>query len=194
MRQRRLWLGWAGVGFAAAMVLGACGGGGGSSGTDTSSSGSGATAAGIEGSSDTPDPCTLLTVAEVSAALESPIEPPDGRVLTSWVGGRQCLFSTGGLPIKMVQIEVRTNGDFNTRLRAQGQSVDRLYDDTKNFVDAANVEDVSGLGDRAYRTAGTYRVLKDGVALEVNLGLDTDPSPQDQAGLRSLVEVAVSRL
>ena len=96
-------------------------------------------------------------------------------------------------PIKTVQVVVRTNGDFGQALRDQGQTVERLYDDTKKLQDAG-VEDVSGLGDRAYKTARAYDVLEDGVALEVNLGLNADPSPQAQAALKSLTESAASRL
>jgi Protein of unknown function (DUF3558) len=194
MRQRRTRLGWAGVGVALVMVFGACGGD--DDGNDTSSSDGGATTAPSgQASAQTPDPCALLTVAEVSAAVGSPIGPPEGTDISPPIGGRTCLFSnTDAPPIKTVQVVVRTNGDFGQALRDQGQTVERLYQDTKTLEDASVVEDVSGLGDRAYKTARAYYVLDDGVALEVNLGLNANPSPEAQAALKSLTEKAVARL
>ncbi|MEA2703107.1 MAG: hypothetical protein QOD63_1052, partial [Actinomycetota bacterium] len=178
----------------ALMVLGACGGDDGD-GVITPSDGGATTAPAGQASAKTPDPCILLTAAEVSAAVGSPIEPPDSVVIPPPIGGRTCLFSNSDAPpIKNVQIVVRTNGDFAQALRDQGQTVERLYDDSKKLQDAALVEDVGGLGDRAYKTRSAYYVLKDGVALEINLGLNTDPSPQAQAALKSLAESAVSRL
>ena len=175
-------------------MVGACGGD--DDGGAITPSGSGVTTAPAgQASATTPDPCTLLTVAEVSAALGSPIEPPENVAIPPPIGGRTCVFSnTDAPPIKNIQIVVRTNGDFGQAIRDQGQTVERLYDDTKRLQDASVVEDVSGLGDRAYKIKSAYFVLKDGVALEINLGLNTDPSPQAQAALKSLAESAVSRL
>ncbi len=134
-------------------------------------------------------------MAEVAAALGSPIDPPDGMVIPPPIGARTCLWSNSDAPpIKNVQIVVRTNGDFGEALRDQGQTVERLYDDTKKLQDAAVVEDVSGLGDQAYKTRLAYYALKDGVALEINLGLNSEPSAEAQAALKTLAEKAVSQL
>ena len=70
--------------------------------------------------------------------------------------------------------------------------MEKLYNDTKNL--SQGVEDVSGLGDEAYKTAGGYFVLKGGVSLETNLGLNADPSPEAVAALETLTEKAVARL
>jgi hypothetical protein len=142
----------------------------------------------------TPDPCTLVTVEEVSAAIGSPVETPEGTDFGPPVGGRSCLFSNSdGPPFKSFQIVVRTDGDFAEALRDQGQTVEKLYQDTKNLIDGP-VDDVTGLGQQAYKTDRGYYVLKDGVALETNLGLNADPSPEAQAALQTLTEKAVSRL
>ena len=53
---------------------------------------------------------------------------------------------------------------------------------------------MSGLGDKAYKTKSAYYVLKDGVSLETNLGLNTDPSPTAIAALDTLTEKAVARI
>ncbi len=189
---------WGSLALAALLTLAACG----DSDDDTTagstpaggapttvSSGSG----GATSTAATPDPCALVTVEEVSAALGSPIETPEGSTMSPPIGGRTCLFiNTDAPPIKTFQIVVRTDGDFAENLRDNGQTVEKLFDDTKDLTD--DVEEVIGLGDRAYKTARGYFVLEDGVSLETNLGLNADPSPEASAALSSLTEKAVSRL
>ncbi|HVF14462.1 MAG TPA: DUF3558 family protein [Acidimicrobiales bacterium] len=186
----------AGLGLAALLTFAACGGGDDDDTSDPAPSGGVATtASGGQGqaAAATPDPCTLVTVDEVSAALGSPIETPEGSTLSPPIGGRTCLFTnTDFPPIKTFQIVVRTDGDFADSLRDNGQTVEKLFEDTKNLSEGT--EDVSGLGDRAYKTASAYYVLEDGVALETNLGLNSDPSPEAVAALKTLTEKAVARV
>lgn len=188
---------WASLGLAALLALTACGGGDDDEeATDsTTSGGAVTTVSGASGTSEaaTPDPCSLVTVEEVSAALGSPIDAPEGAVLSPPIGGRTCLFvNTDAPPIKTFQVVTRTDGDFAKNLRDNGQTVARLYQDTKNLTEGT--EDVSGLGDQAYKTPRAYYVLKGGVALETNLGLNSDPSPEAVAALKTLTEKAVARL
>ncbi len=187
----------AGVGLALLLVLAGCGGGDDDDADGAAAGGAVTTTADVPDnggtSSATPDPCTLVTLDEVSAALGSPIDPPEGSDFGPPLGGRQCLFiNTDPPPIKTFQVVVRSNGDFAENLRDMGQSVEKLYQDTKNLQ--ASAEDVSGLGDKAYKTKSAYYVLKDGVSLETNLGLNTDPSPTAIAALDTLTEKAVARI
>jgi hypothetical protein len=191
---------WGSLALAALLALAACGDGDDDTTADstppdgvatTVSGGSGG--GGSTSAASTPDPCALLTVEEVSAALGSPIETPEGATMSPPIGGRTCLFiNADAPPIKSFQIVVRTDGDFAENLRDNGQTVEKLFDDTKNLSD--DVEEVIGLGDRAYKTARGYFVLANGVSLETNLGLNADPSPEASAALTSLTEKAVSRL
>ncbi len=187
---------WASLACATILVLAGCGGGDDDDSADPGTTSGVATTVGGGGSSSaaaTPDPCTLVTVDEVSAALGSPIEAPEGTDLSPPIGGRTCLFTnTDAPPIKTFQIAVRTDGDFAQNLRDNGQTVEKLFDATKALSEG--VEDVPGLGDRAYKTAFGYYVLKDGVSLETNLGLNADPSPAAIAALQTLTEKAVARL
>ena len=185
---------WASLALAALLTVAACGGGDDEDAADPPTTGSVVTTPGSQGTATaTPDPCALVTVEEVSAALGSPIDAPAGSVLTPPIGGRTCLFTnTDAPPIKTFQIVARTDGDFGKSLRDNGQTVEKLFDDTKNLSDG--VEEVAGLGDRAYKTAEGYFVLKDGVALDTNLGFSTDPSPTAAAALKTLTEKAVARL
>ena len=190
---------WVSVALAALLALAACGDGDDDTTADSTPEGgavttvSGGSGGGATSAASTPDPCALVTVEEVSAALGSPIETPEGATMSPPIGGRTCLFiNTDAPPIKTFQIVVRTDGDFAENLRDNGQTVEKLFDDTKNLSD--DVEEVIGLGDRAYKTARGYFVLEDGVSLETNLGLNADPSPEASAALTSLTEKAVSRL
>ncbi|MEA2974049.1 MAG: hypothetical protein QOG82_2507 [Actinomycetota bacterium] len=93
-----------------------------------------------------------MTVEEVSAALGSPIEAPEGSDMSPPIGGRTCLFiNTDAPPVRTFQVVVRTDGDFAQNLRDNGQTVEKLFDDTRALTEGT--EDVSGLGDRAYKTA-----------------------------------------
>ncbi|MEA2901144.1 MAG: hypothetical protein QOH36_1031 [Actinomycetota bacterium] len=134
-----------------------------------------------------------MTVEEVSAALGSPIEAPEGSDMSPPIGGRTCLLiNTDAPPVKTFRVVVRTDGDFAQNLRDNGQTVEKLFDDTRALTEGT--EDVNGLGDRAYKTARGYFVLKDGVALETNLGLNADPSPEAVTALQTLTDKAVARL
>lgn len=188
---------WASLGLAALLTLAACGGGDDEEATDSTSPGGVVTtvAGGGAGTSQlaVPDPCALVTVEEVSAAFGSPIDPPEGSDLTPPIGGRTCLFiNSDAPPLKTLQIVVRTDASFAENLRQSGQTVEKLYQDTKNLTEGA--EDVSGLGDQAYKTGRAYFVLDGGVALETNLGFNATPSPEAVAALQTLTEKAVARL
>lgn len=182
---------WAGLGFAALLGLVACGGG--DAGGDGGAPAGGGAAAGGATALAVPDPCALVTVEEVSVALGSPIDPPESAEIPPPVGGRTCLFvNSDAPPVKTFQVVTRTDASFTDELRANGQTVEKLHQDTRDQTEGAT--DVSGLGDQAFRTANAYYVVQRGVALETSLGLDADPSPEAQAGLRALTETAVSRL
>ena len=56
------------------------------------------------------------------------------------------------------------------------------------------MDDVPGLGDRAFKVANQFYVIKDGVYLTADTGLNVDGSPESMAALRTLTEKAVSRL
>ncbi len=182
--------------------MGACGG---DDGDDTSSAGSGTTSAGAggtqsqaQGSTQTPDPCGLVTVQEVSTALGAPIGSPEPSAFGPPLGGKSCIWSnTNAPPIRTFQITVRTNADIDKRLKDQGQTVERLFDDTKNLTKQDGkiaVEDVTGLGDRAFKTPSIYYVMKKGVSLQADLGLNSDPSAQARTALQTLTEKAVARI
>jgi hypothetical protein len=185
-------VGWATLGIASLLLITSCGGD--DKTTDSPSSGEVVTTT-VPPSAPavtTPDPCGLVTVEEVSAALGSPIGTPEGTTLSPPIGGRSCLFSnTDAPPVKTFQIVVRTDADLAKSLREAGQSVEKLFDDTKNL--SQPVEEVD-LGDRAYRSTRGYSVLVHGVSLETNLGLNSDPSAEAEAALTDLTQKVVARL
>ncbi|HEX7276807.1 MAG TPA: hypothetical protein VF244_05475 [Acidimicrobiales bacterium] len=189
---------WASLGLAALLALTACAGGDDDEATDSTSPGGVVTtvadgAAGGSTALAVPDPCALVTVEEVSAAFGSPIDPPEGSDLAPPIGGRTCLFiNSDAPPIKTLQIVTRTDASIADNLRANGQTVEKLFQDTKNLTEGT--EDVGGLGDQAYKTARAYHVLDGGVYLETNLGLNANPSAEAVAALQTLTEKAVARL
>lgn len=145
----------------------------------------------------TPDPCSLVTVDEVSAALGSPLNPPEPSAMPPPIGGKGCLFTNSdGPPVKMFQIVVRTDADFDQQLRDLGNGVERLFEDTRNLANQGGTvtEAVGGLGGVAYKAPSGYYVLKNGVLMQTNIGLDADPSLQARSALQSLTERAYSRL
>lgn len=151
---------------------------------------------GTGGGGEAPDPCALVSKDEVSEAYGSPMEDPELTDLDAPVGGKQCLLSnTDAPPIKQFSIVTRVSSDFSGPL--EDQTVDKLFDDTRNFLgdnESGNApEDITGLGDRAFKVGNNFYILKDGVYLEVSSGL-TGGSEESEAAVRSLAEKAVSRL
>jgi hypothetical protein len=143
------------------------------------------------------DPCSLLTVDEVGAALQAPVlEPaagPQGN-LPNPLGQRTCTWSTQDSPPRSMSISVVTTDSAQAGGALGGSySAERLFEDTKQLVEG--LEPVADVGDDAYlgSVAGVQMsVLEGDVYLSVGVPFGT--SEADLAAVRALTPVAVSRL
>jgi uncharacterized protein DUF3558 len=178
MARRRLVAGSA-VFAVLALAIAACGGGGDEK--PSTEAGGGAPARRSDARPPAqPDPCTLLTSAEVQDALGGPSKPPKRNASPSGGVLRVCTwFREGGAgPRRFVQVSV---ADFAGGGRA-------VFDGGKRAAPGAN--DVDGLGDGAYssRLGGTTRIT----ALEGDTVISVTSAHGPSA--RKLVEAVLSRL
>ena len=143
------------------------------------------------------DPCSLLTVDEVGAALQSEVSDPvpgPQHGLPNPLGQRTCTWSTAESPPRSLSVSVVTTqsaalggasgGDYTAR---------KLFDDTKPL--AEGLEPIPGLGDDAFfgAVAGVQvSVVRGDVFLSVTVPFGLTDA--DAAAVRALAPTAVGRL
>lgn len=180
----------------ALFLLGACGGddgqpaasGSSSTGGPSSTAASSSTAAAADATpaaGGSADPCSLLTAAEVSAAVggkvgEGEKSGPDGPL-----GLATCIWSTAGVPVRTFQIAISTDDG----ITVDGYTAARLYEDTVTQVKATPA---SGIGDKAAFAAATGLVLKGDAFMTTSVGFGT--SDTAKAALRTLTTKAATNL
>lgn len=130
------------------------------------------------------DPCKLLTLDEVSAAIGTPAndgkaggmkDSPIGQAICTWSGKGDTAFNA-------LLISVERTKDFAKQLKDQGYTAQKLYDEGKKlYPDAKNV---SGIGKSAFRAKNSLHVLLDGATFNVDLTMKGDASDAQ------LVEIA----
>jgi hypothetical protein len=138
---------------------------------------------------DTPNPCELITLAEMETAFgfawsEGEYSPPDIAPIAS------CSWSDAdpGMPAKVVSLSIGTDAGFEDKF---GQSVKKVYEDTKALVEPGDIlEDDLGLGDDSYRTDGGIYVLDGDTSYTFSTlgGL----SDEAAAGLRAMATKVVN--
>ena len=119
---------------------------------------------------DLPDPCSLLTKTEISAALGATVIDGKAKVITGPLGGKSCYWSNDAVPITWFQIAVRSDASMTAEDAAT------LYDQTKTtFQGLEGWTDLSGVGDKAIIGKDRVEVLKGTVLLDITIG-ERDPA------------------
>ena len=126
-----------------------------------------------------PDPCGLLTAAEVGSALGESVTA-SAADLPAGIGGRQCTWA--GADGRVLAVETRVNADLDPALRAQGETAKSVLDQTV-ATQAETITPVTGLGTEAFSGRSHVYVA----AATGTVVLD------DGAGLSAAAEVALAR-
>lgn len=178
-------------------VLAACGGaaedassdagsGGGAAATteEQSSEGAGSTSDGAA-----PDPCELITAADLEAAFGLPFEEGDPGTTSAPFTFHGCGFgaATDDLVARTVTIQTLADGDIDPEL--DRTAADTFTDMRASMTDATDVAD---LGDEAFATTYDITFLQDGVY--VNLVAPGGSSDEARAGLEQLAHTLSDRL
>lgn len=132
-----------------------------------------------------PDPCSLLTVAEVSAAVGAQVEAGKKSSSGPPIAGESCIWSTATVPLRTFQVALTDGGD----ITVDGLDPAGLYEQS---VKQFEVTDTPGIGDRAAFGASQAFVLKGDVLLTTSTGFGT--SETAQAALRTLTTKAAAGL
>jgi hypothetical protein len=172
-------------------LLAACGG------SDSDTSGTTTTEGGSTGGStttapsaaDVPDPCTLVTTAELQAAFGSPFG--EGEATHIQTGGDQCVWTnTDSPPVKTFDIVVQAK--FEGAMAQSGETVEQLYDSTRTLLaDSSTVEDLD-LGEKSFISSTKVYVFQDGVMFSFST-LFGD-SAQAVSGLKALATTAMGKV
>lgn len=179
-------------------VLAACGGAAEDASSDAGSGGGPAAAATEEQTSEAPgstsdgaapDPCELITAADLEAAFGLPFEEGDASTTTAPFTFHACGFgaATDDLVARTVTIQTLADGDIDEEL--DRTAADTFADMRASMTDAT---DVTGLGDEAFATTYDITFLQDGVY--VNLAAPGGSSDEARAGLEQLAHTLSDRL
>lgn len=133
-----------------------------------------------------PDPCSLLTTAEVSAAVGAAVGEGERTVDDGPLGGESCLWSTSSVPVRTFQIALKDGGDVSV----PGLTPEGLFDQSLSTLPGLTA--ASGVGDKAAFGAATGLVYADGVYVLTSVGLGS--SSTATTALRTLTEKAVAGL
>ncbi len=128
--------------------------------------------------SSVPSPCKLVTPATARAVLGDEVKPPrDEPVSTGFVAGRRCLYltaapiqqagGTGSLDLEVFDSASMAGAD--TLFASPADYFEREYTAIKTT--SGKVEDLSGLGDRAFWEPGgqMLHVLSGGVYVQLQI-------------------------
>lgn len=125
-----------------------------------------------------PDPCSLLTVAEVSAAVGAAVQPGTRSEDRPPLGGESCLWAGA----RTFRLTLTDGGDIST----PGLDVAGLYDRSVRAV--PGLVETKGLGERAAIGPSQALVLKNDILLTASTDVETG------AALRTLVAKAARGL
>jgi hypothetical protein len=184
----------------ATLLTAACGGSDGDDAADASPSGSeqassndgSASDEGDGESSSTPDPCTLVTAADLQAAWG--VEFHEGELTegTPPIKLRSCGFGqvSNEPPARTLTVSIVGNDGLDDAMMDNGQTTKTLYEGVKDM--ATDPQPLEGLGDDAYRNDSQIEMLAGDMYVTV-----TAPgasSPEAIAGLEQLAEVVAGNL
>ncbi len=172
------------------LALSACGGGSTPAATSTvASTGRPPVAQSSTAASPTPGACSLLTAAQVSAAVGATVGAGRPSTLPAPLGGRSCILATASVPVRTFQVTLRTSAD----ITVAGQSPSVLY--AESVAQAAASQGlvvVAGVGDKAEIGRSRAFVLKGDTYMTTDVGFGT--SATAHAALVTLTTAAAAKL
>ena len=141
----------------------------------------------------TADVCSLLTPAEVSAALGVKAGPGKARNAGPPIGQRLCTWGSRTVPVRNFTLSVQRTEQFAQQLKDAGQTSKKLFQETKKLYEAQGpLTPVPGIGDEAYLYKTTIIALKGDIFIS---GLDLfGASDTAKTALKTLTAKAVAKL
>ena len=136
-----------------------------------------------------PDPCTLVTAADLEAAFGSPFEDGAAEDTTPPITFHSCGFIGSADDLVARTVVIQTLGDADIA-EAMDRTAVELYEETRDLTDDA--EPVDGLGDDAYSAAGSINFVQDGVY--VTIAAPGAASAEATAGLSTIATAVSSAL
>jgi hypothetical protein len=137
---------------------------------------------------DLPNPCDLITLAEMETAFgfawnEGDYEPPDiaPNATCTWTD------ADPAAPARVVTLSVLTNAAAE---EATSQSAEEIHNATKDLLEEGDIlEPDLGLGDDSYRTAGGIYILDGDTSYSIiTIGGVSDDAV---AGFKAMAEIVV---
>lgn len=142
------------------------------------------------------DPAVLVTKADAEAALGVPVKDPE--VVTNPMGQKILNYAAAaeGRQAGMVQVSVNQTAAMPERMRRNGQSAPKLFEDSAGLL--GEVKPVPHLGDKAFwggsglRAGAGLHVLKGEVYFIVSVSMGSEEA--DFAAAEKLARQALVRL
>ncbi len=135
---------------------------------------------------DVPDPCELVTIADLETFFDVTFDEGTGTPLEA--GTRQCTWGVAdGMTAKVVSLAIGTDASMQD---AFNLSAAELFEQTRTFSEDSEsiVEEDLGLGDESYSTTGGIYVLDGDTTYSF---FSTGSSDEADAGLRAMAEHVV---
>lgn len=150
------------------------------------------------------DPCKLLTANDVKALFPGgKVEQTQHDTKANPVGIKICFYSASATDQKFAELAVTSAADAPPNLVDKG-SLKPAYDNERQFLNAADLEDVPGLGDAAYyggsglKPGAGLHVLEDEHGVELNvivgLGFGNDDKAAHLKMEKAIAQKVLSRL
>jgi hypothetical protein len=143
------------------------------------------------GSSATPDPCSLVTPADLQAAWGVEFNEGDASETTPPYTFHSCGFgqTSNEPPARTLTVQVLGSDDIDENLREQGQTPETVFEGQR---DAATDPQPLELGDEAYQTDSHISILSGD--LYVSIDAPGASSPEALQGLEQIAEVIAGNL
>ncbi|MEW6364311.1 MAG: hypothetical protein AB1714_06685 [Acidobacteriota bacterium] len=142
------------------------------------------------------DPAVLLTKADAEAVLGTPVKDPEATA--NPMGQKIVHYSPAaqGTKVRYVQISVNQTAAMPERMRKNGMSAPKLFEDSARLL--SGVQMLTGFGDKAFwggsglKAGAGLHVLKGDVYFSVDVALGSEQA--DRQAAEKLAKLALSRM
>jgi len=136
-----------------------------------------------------PDPCTLITNADLEASFGLPFGPGEPNLSQAPFTFHGCGFegTTDDLVARSVTVQTLAAGDIDEEL---DRTVEQVFDNMRTGFNSS--EAVEGIGDEAFTYNGGLAFIQDGVY--VDIAAPGGESPEARAGVEQLARTLSAAL